>query len=36
MLDWYDIVIRLGGAALVGGLIGLNRDLIISRRACAR
>jgi len=27
MLDWYEIVIRLGSAALVGGLIGLNRDL---------
>ena len=27
MLDWYDIVVRLVGAALIGGLIGLNRDL---------
>jgi putative Mg2+ transporter-C (MgtC) family protein len=27
MLDWSDIVLRLGVATLAGGLIGLNRDL---------
>ena len=27
MLDWQDIVLRLGAATLAGGLIGLNRDL---------
>src|SRR3954468_18126998 len=27
MLDWSDIVLRLGVAALAGGAIGLNRDL---------
>lgn len=27
MLDWSDIILRLGIAALVGGAIGLNRDL---------
>ncbi|HEV7601639.1 MAG TPA: MgtC/SapB family protein [Bradyrhizobium sp.] len=27
MLDWSDIVLRLGAATLAGGLIGLNRDL---------
>jgi putative Mg2+ transporter-C (MgtC) family protein len=27
MLGWYDIIFRLGSAALIGGLIGLNRDL---------
>lgn len=27
MLDWSDIILRLGVAALVGGAIGLNRDL---------
>ena len=27
MLDWSDIVLRLGAATLAGALIGLNRDL---------
>jgi putative Mg2+ transporter-C (MgtC) family protein len=27
LLDWPEIVLRLGVAALAGGLIGLNRDL---------
>ncbi|QWG21716.1 MgtC/SapB family protein [Bradyrhizobium sediminis] len=27
MLDWSEIVLRLGVATLAGGLIGLNRDL---------
>lgn len=27
MLDWPEIVLRLGAATLAGGLIGLNRDL---------
>ena len=27
MIDWQDIVLRLGAATLAGGLIGLNRDL---------
>src|SRR5205807_2175081 len=27
MIDWSDIIIRLGSAMLVGGVIGLNRDL---------
>ena len=27
MPDWLEIVMRLGAAALAGGLIGLNRDL---------
>src|SRR4051794_1429299 len=27
MLDWSEIVLRLGAATLAGGLIGLNRDL---------
>lgn len=27
MLDWLDIIARLGSAALIGGIIGLNRDL---------
>jgi putative Mg2+ transporter-C (MgtC) family protein len=27
LLDWSDIILRLGIAALVGGAIGLNRDL---------
>lgn len=27
MLEWSDIVLRLGAATAVGGLIGLNRDL---------
>ena len=27
MLDWPEIVLRLGVATLAGGLIGLNRDL---------
>ena len=27
MLDWTEIMLRLGIAALAGGLIGLNRDL---------
>ncbi|WP_065753092.1 MgtC/SapB family protein [Bradyrhizobium paxllaeri] len=27
MLDWTEIILRLGVAALAGGLIGLNRDL---------
>lgn len=27
MLDWPEIVLRLGTATLAGGLIGLNRDL---------
>ena len=28
MLDWPEIVLRLGVATLAGGLIGLNRDLL--------
>jgi putative Mg2+ transporter-C (MgtC) family protein len=27
LLEWSDIVLRLGAATLAGGLIGLNRDL---------
>ena len=27
MLGWYDVIARLGSAALIGGLVGLNRDL---------
>ncbi len=27
MLDWPEIVLRLGVATLAGGLIGLDRDL---------
>jgi putative Mg2+ transporter-C (MgtC) family protein len=27
LLDWQEIVLRLGAATLAGGLIGLNRDL---------
>jgi putative Mg2+ transporter-C (MgtC) family protein len=27
LLDWAEIILRLGIAALAGGLIGLNRDL---------
>ena len=27
MLDWTEIILRLGAATLAGGLIGLNRDL---------
>ena len=27
MLDWSEIVLRLGVATLAGGAIGLNRDL---------
>jgi putative Mg2+ transporter-C (MgtC) family protein len=27
LLDWSDIVLRLGSAALAGGALGLNRDL---------
>ena len=27
MLDWPEIVLRLGAAPLAGGLIGLDRDL---------
>ena len=27
MLDWSDIILRLGVATLAGGLVGLNRDL---------
>jgi putative Mg2+ transporter-C (MgtC) family protein len=27
LLDWPEIVLRLGVATLAGGLIGLNRDL---------
>lgn len=27
MTDWLEIVLRLGSAALLGGAIGLNRDL---------
>ncbi|WP_454629822.1 MgtC/SapB family protein [Bradyrhizobium cenepequi] len=27
MLEWSDIILRLGVATLAGGLIGLNRDL---------
>lgn len=27
MLDWTDIILRLGVAALAGGALGLNRDL---------
>ncbi len=27
MLEWSEIVLRLGAATLAGGLIGLNRDL---------
>lgn len=26
-MDWLDILMRLGSAALIGGAIGLNRDL---------
>jgi putative Mg2+ transporter-C (MgtC) family protein len=27
VLDWWEIVLRLGAAALAGGALGLNRDL---------
>ena len=27
MLDWNEVILRLGVATLAGGLIGLNRDL---------
>jgi putative Mg2+ transporter-C (MgtC) family protein len=27
LLDWSEIVLRLGAATLAGGLVGLNRDL---------
>ena len=27
MINWLDIIIRLGAAILIGGAIGLNRDL---------
>lgn len=27
MLDWWDIILRLGVATLASGIIGLNRDL---------
>ena len=27
MIGWLDIIIRLGAAMLIGGVIGLNRDL---------
>jgi len=27
MIDWMDIVVRLGAATLVGGVLGLNREL---------
>ena len=27
MTDWHDIVLRLGSAAIMGGIIGLNRNL---------
>lgn len=27
MLDWFEIILRLGIAALAGGAVGLNRDL---------
>ena len=27
MTPWYEVILRLGMAALIGGLIGLNRDL---------
>jgi putative Mg2+ transporter-C (MgtC) family protein len=27
LLDWWEIVLRLGAATFAGGLIGLNRDL---------
>lgn len=27
MLDWSDIVLRLGSATLIGAVIGMNRDL---------
>ena len=27
MIEWLDIIIRLGAAILIGGVIGLNRDL---------
>jgi putative Mg2+ transporter-C (MgtC) family protein len=27
LLDWPEIILRLGAATLAGGLIGLNRDL---------
>jgi putative Mg2+ transporter-C (MgtC) family protein len=27
LLEWWDIVLRLGAATLASGLIGLNRDL---------
>ena len=26
-MEWLDIILRLGSAALIGGAIGLNRDL---------
>jgi putative Mg2+ transporter-C (MgtC) family protein len=28
LLDWAEIILRLGAAAVAGGLIGLNRDLL--------
>ena len=28
MLDWSEIILRLGVATIAGGLIGLNRDLL--------
>src|SRR6185295_10948052 len=27
MIDWMDIILRLGAATLVGGALGLNREL---------
>lgn len=27
MLDWMDIVVRLGAATMIGGVLGLNREL---------
>jgi putative Mg2+ transporter-C (MgtC) family protein len=27
MLEWMDIVVRLGAATLIGGVLGLNREL---------
>jgi putative Mg2+ transporter-C (MgtC) family protein len=27
MLDWMDIMVRLGAATVVGGMLGLNREL---------
>ena len=26
-MDWFDIIVRLGAAILIGGVIGLDRNL---------